>query len=107
MASKVKNSSKVQSLSFLKYFSPSQIESDQKDLIIAQLKAEVYELSKNEQNCSSLIQQIQTLEHKYQSVQEEKVLNHEFKTISAIFNRENSKKILGLNMKTQSKKSGA
>lgn len=49
------------------------MESDQKDLIIAQLKAEIYELTKNEQNCLGVMQQIKSLDHKSQSLEEEKV----------------------------------
>lgn len=37
-------------MSFQRYFSPAQFESDQKDLIISQLKADIYELKKNQQD---------------------------------------------------------
>ena len=67
-------------MSYSRYFSPAQVESDQKDLIISQLKADIFELKKNEQECFELSQQIKSLEAKYQSLYEENQRNDaEFK----------------------------
>lgn len=76
-----------------KYFSPAQVESDQKDLIISQLKADIFELKKNEQECFELSQQIKSLEAKYQSLYEEnvKTLNFHQKTKKKQFIKKNKK----------------
>ncbi len=47
------------------YFSPAQVESDQKDIIIAQLKADIFEMRKNEEDYLSLQDELRKLEHKY------------------------------------------
>lgn len=58
------------------------MESDQKDLIISQLKADIFELKKNEQECFELSQQVKSLGSKYQSLYEENVnLTFSIKTI--------------------------
>lgn len=57
------------------------MESEQKDLIISQLKAEIYELSQNEQNCFEILQELQSLSHKTQILEEEKVFFCEFREI--------------------------
>jgi len=57
---------------YSRYFSPSQVESDQKDLIISQLKAEIFELRQNERDYVDLASQLRNLEHRYNLLQEEK-----------------------------------
>ena len=59
-------------MSYSRYFSPAQVESDQKDLIISQLKADIFELKKNEQESFELTQQIKSLDSKYKSLSDEK-----------------------------------
>lgn len=69
------------SSSYKKYFDPSQIESDQKDLIVSQLKAELFELRQNERDYNELHSKLNNLEHRYNLLQEEKTLNErEFKS---------------------------
>ena len=51
----------------------SQLESDQKDLIISQLKAELFELRQNEKDYNLVIQQIKNLEHRTQALLNDKV----------------------------------
>lgn len=58
--------------SYSRYFSPSQVESDQKDLIVSQLKAEIFELRQNERDYVDLASQLRNLEHRYNLLQEEK-----------------------------------
>ncbi len=58
---------------FQKYFSPPQVESDQKDLIISQLKAEIFELRQNDRDYHDLSSQLKNLEHRHNLLQEEKV----------------------------------
>jgi chromosome segregation ATPase len=67
--------------SYKKYFDPAQVESDQKDLIISQLKAELFELRRNEKNYEELHAKLNNLEHRYNLLQEEKMMNErDFKT---------------------------
>jgi len=61
--------------SYKKYFDPAQVESDQKDLIISQLKAELFELRRNEKNYEELHAKLNNLEHRYNLLQEEKLMN--------------------------------
>lgn len=49
------------------------LESDQKDLLISQLKAEIFELKQRERDYGSLRDQMLNLEHKYRSLLDEKV----------------------------------
>jgi chromosome segregation ATPase len=66
--------------SYKKYFDPAQIESDQKDLVVSQLKAELFELRQNERDYNELHSKLNNLEHRYNLLQEEKSLNErEFK----------------------------
>lgn len=66
--------------SYKKYYDPAQVESDQKDLIISQLKAELFELRQNEKDYDELRSKLNNLEHRYNLLQEEKILNErEFK----------------------------
>lgn len=60
-------------MSATKYLTPLRIESDQKDVIIAQLKEELYHLKKNEQEFYNLEDQYKKLEHKYRVLSDEKV----------------------------------
>ena len=60
-------------MSATKYLTPLRIESDQKDIIIAQLKEELYHLQKNEQEFYNLEDQYKKLEHKYRVLSDEKV----------------------------------
>jgi len=59
--------------SYNKYFSPSQVDSDQKELIISQLKAEIFELRQNDRDYHDLSSQLKNLEHRYNLLQEEKL----------------------------------
>jgi len=61
------------SSSYNRYFSPSQVESDQKDLIISQLKAEIFELRQNERDYHDLSSNLRNLEHRYNLLSEEKI----------------------------------
>jgi chromosome segregation ATPase len=56
-----------------RYFSPSQVESDQKDLLISQIKAEIFELKQNERDYLDLASQLRSIEHRYNLLQEEKL----------------------------------
>mmetsp|Transcript_39528 Transcript_39528/g.45983 ORF Transcript_39528/g.45983 Transcript_39528/m.45983 type:complete len:389 (+) Transcript_39528:51-1217(+) len=79
--------------SYKKYFDPAQVESDQKDLIISQLKAELFELRQNERDYSELHTKLNNLEHRYNLLQEEKTLNErDFKARNEI----NSKTVQNL-----------
>eukprot|EP00331_Platyophrya_macrostoma_P019853 CAMPEP_0176468070 /NCGR_PEP_ID=MMETSP0127-20121128/38822_1 /TAXON_ID=938130 /ORGANISM="Platyophrya macrostoma, Strain WH" /LENGTH=401 /DNA_ID=CAMNT_0017861465 /DNA_START=27 /DNA_END=1232 /DNA_ORIENTATION=+ len=62
-------------MSYSKYFSGSQVESDQKDLIVSQLKAEIFDLRQNERDYHDLSSQLRTLEHRFNLLQEEKTRN--------------------------------
>jgi len=56
-----------------RYFSPSQVESDQKDLLISQIKAEIFELKQNERDYLDLAAQLRNIEHRYNLLQDEKL----------------------------------
>jgi len=58
---------------YSRYFSPSQVESDQKDLLISQIKAEIFELKQNERDYLDLASQLRSIEHRYNLLQEEKL----------------------------------
>jgi len=58
---------------YSRYFSPSQVESDQKDLLISQIKAEIFELKQNERDYLDLASQLRNIEHRYNLLQEEKL----------------------------------
>lgn len=53
-------------------YNNNQIDSDQKDLAIAQLKAEIFELRQNERDYVELAAQLRNLEHRYNLLQEDK-----------------------------------
>lgn len=48
-----------------RYFNPDQVESDQKDVIISQLKAELFELRKSQRNYDSIFTNVRSLEEHY------------------------------------------
>lgn len=54
-----------------RYFSPDQVESDQKDVIISQLKAELFELRKSQRNYDSVFVRARNLENHYYDLQED------------------------------------
>ena len=60
-------------MSASKYLSPMRVEADQKEVIIADLKEEVYHLKKNEQEFYHLEDQYRQLEMKYRRLAEDKV----------------------------------
>jgi hypothetical protein len=51
------------------------VEADQKDVIIQQLKGDVYNLKRNEQEYLHLQDQFKKLEQKYRVLQDEKVIS--------------------------------
>jgi hypothetical protein len=57
----------------LKYFNPDQVESDQKDVVISQLKAELFELRKSQRNYDNVFSKVRTLENHYYDLLEELV----------------------------------
>ena len=58
------------------FYSPLKIESDQRDIIIAHLKEEIYLLKRNEQELVRLEDQYRALEHRFRALSEEKVAIH-------------------------------
>lgn len=64
-------------MSYTRYFSPAQVESDQKDLIISQLKADIFELKKTEEEMYNLSQELKSLENRYQQTMSEKDQNED------------------------------
>ena len=54
-----------------RYFNPDQVESDQKDVIISQLKAELFELRKSQRNYDSIFTNVRSLEEHYLDILEE------------------------------------
>lgn len=55
------------------FYSPLKVEADQKEVIIAHLKDEIYLLQKNEEQLYILEEQYRNLDHKYRLLSEEKV----------------------------------
>ena len=55
------------------FYDKLKTESDQKDLLIAQLKAEIFELRQSEKDQALLRQQIANLEARNQTINEEKI----------------------------------
>lgn len=55
------------------FYDKLKTESDQKDLLIAQLKAEIFELKQNERDQALLRQQIANLEARNQTINEDKI----------------------------------
>ena len=56
------------------FYDKLKTESDQKDLLIAQLKAEIFELRQNEKDQAMLRQQIANLESRNQTLNEDKII---------------------------------
>ncbi len=54
-------------------FDPIRVENDQKDLLIAQLKAEAFEMRQRERDYRALHQSFMDLEHRYNLIKEERV----------------------------------
>ena len=61
------------SIPLTQYYTPLRVEADQKEIIINQLKGDVYNLRKNEEDYMFLQDQFKKLEHKYKLLQEDKV----------------------------------
>lgn len=63
-----------------RYTDQVQMEADSKDLLISQLKADLYELKQNEKDFRNLSGELNNLEHRYTLLKEEKVrVEREFK----------------------------
>jgi chromosome segregation ATPase len=62
-------------MSYNRYFSPAQVESDQKDVIISQLKAELFELKQNHKNYQEINTHLTNLEHRHNLLLDEKNRN--------------------------------
>lgn len=58
------------------FVSPLGVEADQKELIIAHLKEEIYLLKRNEQELFRLQEQYQALDHRLKALQDQKVPIH-------------------------------
>jgi len=78
-----------------RYFDQSQVESDHKDIVVSQLKAEAFELRENERDYNDLNSRVNNLNHRFNLLQEEKVLDEKehnyrnelnLKTINALRN---------------------
>ena len=50
-----------------RYFNPDQVESDQKDIVISQLKAELFELRKSQKGYDSVFERVRIVEEEYYS----------------------------------------
>jgi len=61
--------------SLRRYYDPLQVASDEKDVIISQLKADIFELSRNERDFRALNAELHDLERKLDIQQSEKVAN--------------------------------
>ena len=68
----------------LQYYNSSNLDSEQKDLAISQLKTEVIEIKQKELKYNDEIQQLTKLEHLFYSLQEEKVYIYIIKHIYSI-----------------------
>jgi hypothetical protein len=55
------------------FYSPLRVEADQKEIIIAHLKEEIYLLRRNEQELIKLEEQYHVLEHRFKALFDEKV----------------------------------
>lgn len=62
-------------MSASKFIVPLRVQADQKEVIIAHLKEELYSLNKNKQEFYNLEDQYRKLEHKYRLLAEEKVIS--------------------------------
>ena len=72
-------------MSYNRYFDPAQVESDQKDLIISQLKADQFELRQCELNLQELHAQLNNLDHSLAILKEEKVILEEIYSFNNVF----------------------
>ncbi|KRX09613.1 hypothetical protein PPERSA_09283 [Pseudocohnilembus persalinus] len=84
-------------------YSPAKFDSDQKDVLISQLKAEIFELRQNERDFSELSSHLKNLEHRYQILSDEKLrCEHDLR----LRNENNLKTISNLKTDIDSLKSG-
>ena len=60
---------------FIQYYDQTQIDSDHKDLVISQFKAELYDLRQTQRDYDDLHTRLTNLEHRYNLLQEEKVFH--------------------------------
>ena len=51
-----------------RYFNPDQVESDQKDIVISQLKAELFELRKSQMGYDQVFERVRISESEYYSM---------------------------------------
>lgn len=71
-------------MSATKFISPLRVEADQKDVIIAHLKEELYSLKRNEQEFYNLEDQYRKLEHEYRLLADEKVKHYLFRLLEML-----------------------
>ena len=65
----------------LQYYDSVHLASDQKDLLISQLKAEIFEIEQRDKDYLALRDQLYTIQTKYRHLQDEKLLqDNDFKT---------------------------
>jgi|TARA_B110000285_G_C14917962_1_gene511159 hypothetical protein len=58
----------------LQYYDSVHLASDQKDLLISQLKAEIFEIQQRDKDYLALRDQLYTIQQKYRHVQDEKLM---------------------------------
>ena len=69
------------SVTCLQYYDSVHLASDQKDLLISQLKAEIFEIQQRDKDYLALRDQLYTIQTKYRHLQDEKLLqDNDFKT---------------------------
>ena len=59
---------------FVQYYDSVHLASDQKDLLISQLKAEIFEIQQRDKDYLALRDQLYTIQQKYRHVQDEKLM---------------------------------
>lgn len=59
---------------FIQYYDSVHLASDQKDLLISQLKAEIFEIQQRDKDYLALRDQLYTIQQKYRHVQDEKLM---------------------------------
>ena len=65
----------------VQYYDSVHLASDQKDLLISQLKAEIFEIEQRDKDYLALRDQLYTIQTKYRHLQDEKLLqDNDFKT---------------------------
>ena len=68
-------------LTVIQYYDSVHLASDQKDLLISQLKAEIFEIEQRDKDYLALRDQLYTIQTKYRHLQDEKLLqDNDFKT---------------------------